>query len=55
VRNGPGVEYAIVAQLKKGAKITGTRLQSKSAWIEYEPGKWCALAYEGSTYLKLVK
>ncbi len=54
VRNGPGVEYAIVGQLKKGAKITGKRLYSKSVWIEYEPGKWCALAFDGASYLKLV-
>jgi hypothetical protein len=53
VRNGPGVEYSIVAQLKKGDKITGRRLYSKSVWIEYEPGKWCALAFDGAAYLKL--
>src|SRR5688572_602943 len=55
VRSGPGVEYPVVTQLKKGDKITAKRLQSKSVWVEYEPGKWCALAYDGSTYLKLVK
>ena len=53
VRNGPGVEYSIVGQLQKGAKITGRRLQSKSVWVEYEPGKWCALAFNGVVNLKV--
>jgi len=53
VRNGPGVEYSIVGQLTKGAKITGKRLHSKGVWVEFEPGKWCALAFDGSTFLKL--
>ncbi|MBI3163021.1 MAG: peptidoglycan DD-metalloendopeptidase family protein [Chloroflexi bacterium] len=53
VRNGPGVEYAIVGQLQKGAKITSKRLHSKSVWIEYEKGKWCALAFNGVVNLKV--
>jgi len=53
VRNGPGVEFSIVGQLSKGAKVTGKRLHSKSVWIELEPGKWCALAFDGSTFMKL--
>lgn len=55
VRNGPGIEFSIVGQLSKGAKITGRQLSSRSVWIEYEPGKWCALSFEGSTYLKIIK
>ena len=53
VRNGPGVEFSIVTQLQKGAKITAKRLQSKSVWIEYEPGKWCAIAFNGIVNLKV--
>ena len=53
VRNGPGVEFSIVGQLQKGAKITGKRLQSKSVWVEYERGKWCALAFNGIVNLKI--
>jgi len=53
VRNGPGVEYSIIGQLTKGAKITGKRLHSKSVWVEFEPGKWCALAFDGTMFLKL--
>ena len=53
VRNGPGVEFSIVGQLQKGARVTGKRLQSKSVWIEYEPGKWCAIAFNGIVNLKV--
>lgn len=53
VRNGPGVEFSIVGTLQKGAKITGKRLHSKSVWIEFEPGKWCAIAFNGTINLKV--
>jgi len=53
VRNGPGVEFTIVGQLAKGAKVTTKRLHSKSVWIEYESGKWCALAFNGIVNLKV--
>ena len=53
IRNGPGVEFAIVGQLQKGAAVTGKRLQSKSVWIEYEKGKWIALAFNGIVNLKI--
>ena len=55
VRNGPGVEYSIVGQLTKGAKFTSKALESRSVWVEVEPGKWCALQFEGTTYLKITK
>lgn len=53
VRNGPGVEYSIIGQLTQGTRITGSRLRSKSVWIEFESGKWCALAFNGSKFLEL--
>jgi len=53
IRNGPGVEFAIVGQLQKGASVTGKRLQSKSVWVEYEKGKWIALAFNGIVNLKV--
>lgn len=55
VRNGPGVEFTIVGTLAKGAKITTKRLHSKSVWIEYESGKWCALAFNGIVNLQVSK
>ncbi len=53
IRNGPGVEYTIIGQLRKGAAVSGKRLQSKSVWIEYEKGKWIALAFNGIVNLKI--
>jgi hypothetical protein len=55
LRNGPGVEFSIVGQLNKGAKFTGKSLSSRSVWVEVEPGKWCALQFDGVTYLKVSK
>lgn len=53
VRNGPGVEYAIIGQLQKGKTFSGRRLQSKSVWVEFEKGKWVALAFNGIVNLKV--
>jgi hypothetical protein len=53
VRNGPGVEYAIVSTLSKGKVVSGKRLHSKSVWIEFEKGKWIALAFNGIVNLKV--
>ena len=53
VRSGPGVEYAILEQLKAGAKLKGTRLYSASAWIEIKPGNWCALTFNSTALAKI--
>jgi murein DD-endopeptidase MepM/ murein hydrolase activator NlpD len=53
VRNGPGVNFSIVSKLKKGKTVTATRLYSEGAWIEIEPGKWCAVTFGGVQNLKV--
>ena len=53
VRSGPGVEYTILEQLKTGTKLKGTRLHSWSAWVEFEPGKWCAMTFNLEAYMKV--
>lgn len=55
VRSGPGVEYPIIGQIGKGAAFTSKKLSSRSVWVEVEPGKWCALQFEGTIYLKVSK
>jgi hypothetical protein len=55
VRSGPGVEYPILAQLPRGTKLSSKKMHSRSAWIEFEPGKWCAIVFDGIKYLKIVK
>ena len=55
IRSGPGVEYPLFGQLTKGTKFTSKKLFSPSVWVEVEPGKWCALQFDGVTYLKVSK
>jgi murein DD-endopeptidase MepM/ murein hydrolase activator NlpD len=55
VRSGPGIQYPIVDKLTKGDGFSGKRLHSTGVWVEIEPGKWCALSFEGITYLKIKK
>ncbi|MEB2334926.1 MAG: peptidoglycan DD-metalloendopeptidase family protein [Anaerolineaceae bacterium] len=53
VRSGPGVEYPILTQVTKGSVLSGRRLQSQSVWVEFEKGKWVALAFGGVAHLKI--
>ena len=53
VRSGPGVEYMILEQLKTGTKLKGTRLHSWSAWVEFEPDKWCAMTFNLEAFMKV--
>ncbi len=55
IRNGPGVEYSIVGQLKRGTKVSSKKLYSHSAWVEIASGQWCAIVFDGVQYLKIVK
>lgn len=52
VRNGPGVNYTQTGKLTKGQVVTATKLFSEGAWIEFEPGKWCAVTFAGSQNMK---
>lgn len=53
VRSGPGVEFSILEQLKAGTTVTGTRMHSWSAWVEFEPDKWCAMAFNLDVFMKI--
>jgi len=55
VRNGPGIEYSVVGKLNKGDQFTSKKLSSKSVWVEVKPGEWCALEFDGFSYLKIIK
>ncbi|MCX7609730.1 MAG: M23 family metallopeptidase [Anaerolineales bacterium] len=52
VRNGPGIEYSILERLSRGTVISAKKLFSRSVWVEFEPGKWCAWVFDGVRYLK---
>ena len=53
VRNGPGVNYTEITKIKKGAVVTASKLYSEGAWVEIEPGKWCAVTFGGSQNMKV--
>jgi len=53
VRNGPGLNYSKVGVLTKGKVVTTTKLFSDGAWIEIEPGKWCAVTFAGVQNMKV--
>jgi murein DD-endopeptidase MepM/ murein hydrolase activator NlpD len=53
VRSGPGINFSIVDKLKKGKVVTTKRLYSEGAWIEIEPGKWCAVTFSGVQNMKV--
>jgi len=36
-----------------GTKVKGTRMHSWSAWVEFEPGKWCAMAFNLEAFMKI--
>ena len=53
VRSGPGINFNIVEKLKMGKSVTTKRMYSEGAWIEIEPGKWCAVTFGGVQMLKV--
>lgn len=53
VRSGPGINFSLVGKVKKGKVLTAKRLYSEGAWIEIEPGKWCAVTFGGVQNLKV--
>ena len=53
VRNGPGINYTELTKIKKGTVVTASKLYSEGAWIEIEPGKWCAVTFGGSQNMKV--
>ena len=53
VRSGPGINFSIVDKIKKGKVVTTKRLYSEGAWIEIEPGKWCAVTFSGIQNMKV--
>lgn len=56
VRNGPGTRYPIVDKIKSGTEVYAFDVSAPNeVWIEIAPGKWSALKYNGSNYMKLVE
>jgi len=53
VRSGPGVNYSELTRIKKGTVVTASKLYSEGAWVEIEPGKWCAVTFGGTQNMKV--
>lgn len=55
IRSGPGITYTDIGDLKKGDKLDVLAPGGKDAWVQIEPGMWCAFSYGGETYMEMVK
>ncbi|MBV6395529.1 MAG: hypothetical protein HFACDABA_01105 [Anaerolineales bacterium] len=53
VRSGPGVNYSELKRIKKGTAVTASKLYSEGAWVEIEPGQWCAVTFGGTQNMKV--
>jgi len=53
IRKGPGVEYQKIGSLNKGDVVNIYDFDGKEVWVEIEPGKWAAMAYNGKRYMTI--
>lgn len=52
VRSGPGTDFEDLGDLYEGDVIDILILSGEDVWVEFEPGKWAAVALEGERYLE---
>jgi len=52
VRSGPGTDFEDIGDLHEGDVIDILTLSGEDVWVEFEPGKWAAVALEGERYLE---
>lgn len=52
IRSGPGVEYPKIGSLKMGDIIHSKKIHGQRVWLEFEPGKFVAMIYDGDIYLE---
>ncbi len=55
IRSGPGITYADIGDLKKDDKFDVLAPGGRDAWVQIEPGMWCAFGYGDDTYMEMVK
>lgn len=53
VRSGPGVNYDRVGKLKEGDVITISKIEGKEIWVEFAPGQWAALEFQGERFIAI--
>ena len=53
IRSGPGATFRDIGDLRPvDFPLKARRVYAPSLWIEFEPGKWCAVAHGGYQYLR---
>ena len=52
VRSGPGTDFEDIGDLYEGEVIDILTLSGEDVWVEFEPGKWAAVALKGERYLE---
>lgn len=55
LRSGPGVQFPTIGSLVQGEKVTASRLFVDTGWLDLGDGRYCALAYNGDTYMTQVE
>lgn len=53
IRNGPGINYSKVGELRAGDFVTVKNISGNDAWVQFESSKWCAFAYGGGKFLTI--
>jgi len=54
VRAVPSTSGAIIGKLAKGQVVTASNVAGGDSWIEIEPGRWAAVRYSGTEFLRKV-
>lgn len=54
IRSGPGTNYKDIGDLAKGSVVDVLNVEGSTVWIEIEPGKWCAVKYNGQKLMERV-
>jgi len=53
VRSGPGKQYDDIGDLPRGQELSVLDIWSPhECWIEFEPGRWCAMTFAGQQFLE---
>lgn len=53
IRSGPGVVYSKLGQYHTGNTFNIQGIRGKDAWVQIDPGKWCAFSYGADQYLEI--
>ena len=55
VRAAPSTSGAIIGKLAKGQVVTASNVSGGDSWVEISPGRWAAVRYSGTEFLRKVE